>query len=192
MMKRHVPVILTAAAALILGSCSQQPYEKSDTLIEAIVNDVTSSKPPDPPMSAYQPDYTAAKTSPEVSELSDEVVVGDPVNIDLTTMNSTMIYSVIYDITVNADRYYGKTLMLDGYFDTSYDETLDTRYYFIVVPDAAACCMQGLEFKLGDSAVYPNDYPEVKSDIRVRGTLAQYDELGQTYCYIDADDLTVL
>ena len=93
---------------------------------------------------------------------------------------------------VKPNDYYGKSLLVDGYFDTMYLEEFQSRYYFVVVPDATACCVQGLEFKLTEGNVYPDDYPEAGTDIRVRGVLGSYEEAGQTYAYIQADKMSIL
>ena len=192
-MKKSIRLILPViAAALALGSCSQQTAANdanADALINSIVSDINGTQ-----AQAQKPvteNVTTTAASADNAQTEDfSAYTESPVNIDLTTMNSTMVYSVIYDIMTNTDHYFGKTILLDGFFDTSYDESLDTRYYFIVIPDATACCAQGLEFKLDDSLVYPDDYPEVRDDIRVRGKLAQYEELGQTYFRIEADSMT--
>ena len=93
---------------------------------------------------------------------------------------------------VKPNDYYGKSLLVDGYFDTMCLEEFQSRYYFVVVPDATACCVQGLEFKLPEGNVYPDDYPEAGTDIRVRVVLGSYEEAGQTYAYIQADKMSIL
>lgn len=175
-MKRSVSLIsLAVSAALLLGACSQQPSDTPDALINSIVSDAAAAQ------------TTAAAAEKQVSADADPSV-----DIDLTAMNSTMVYSVVYDIMVEPEKYYGQKLKVDGFFDTVEDERLGARYYFVVIPDAAACCQQGLEFMLDESKIYPNDYPETAADIEVTGTLDKYDEEGYTYYYIKTDELKVL
>ncbi len=107
--------------------------------------------------------------------------------MDLTKMNSTMIYSVIYDMLINPQDYYGKSIIVDGYFDTMFNDKLNVRYYYVVVPDATACCVQGLEFMLPKNKKYPEDYPSVKENMRIKGVLDRYEEEGQFYLYINAE-----
>lgn len=168
-MKKTISVIsLILSGMMLLGSCSEQGDAKTDAVISAIAAEAASTV-----------------ASAELLETDEAQSGTSAVDIDLTAMNSTMVYSVVYDIMSDPEKYYQKTLLVDGYFDTSYDERLDTRYYFVVIPDATACCSQGLEIMLDESKVYPNDYPDVSSDIRVRGTLDRYDEEGRTYYYIN-------
>ena len=198
-MKRRIT--LTAAvlsAALLLGSCAQNtPDNKQQALINEIVNDAKSVSLPTE-TEAGKPTEAAAAASREQSDTTAgtktqaaEPVADYPVDLDLTEMNSTMIYATVYDIVSDPEQYVGKSIKVNGFFDTGYDESLDTRYYFVVIPDATACCLQGLEFK-ADGRSYPDGYPELKSDICIRGKIDKYDELGQTYYYINADMLTEL
>ncbi|MBP3855767.1 MAG: hypothetical protein IK990_09190 [Ruminiclostridium sp.] len=204
MKKRTIAGTALFLTAALLGSCSDPSAVRTDALIDSIVNDAASQAGP----AVTEPPKPAAVTTSGTTELTlsagfgdlaaaegsaaDEGYTDEVINVDLTAMNPTMIYSVIYDIMVNPGNYYGKRVLLDGYFDTSYDERLDTRYYFIVVPDATACCSQGLEFILNRETVYPGDYPEPGTDIRINGVIDHYDEEGKTYCYIKADSLSLI
>ena len=82
-----------------------------------------------------------------------------------------------------------KTVKLSGYFDTSYNEQLDARYYFVVIPDATACCSQGLEFICSSKQNYPDDFPKPGTDIEITGTIDSYDEEGNTFYYVSTDDV---
>lgn len=180
-MKKHISFVSVILSALLLSSCSQTQPDVPDALINEIVND---------PALTAQNTAAAAPSSASADKGEQTVSSADTsVDLDLTAMNSNMIYSVIYDMMINPDNYYGKSMLVDGYFDTLFEERLDTRYFFVVVPDAAACCVQGLEFKLGDDKAYPSDYPEPSTDIRIRGVLDCYEEEGQTYAYIRADEM---
>ncbi len=198
MKKRLCIAALIVSAAMLFGSCrDSSTQDKSDALINAIVNDINDNAAAQPAQTT-KPAGTAkisqsaeTTTSAELQTTTFDTFdyTEELINIDLTTMNATMIYSVIYDITVNPDNYYGKRLLLDGYFDTMYEERLDTRYYFIVVPDATACCMQGLEFIPETELTYPDDYPTPGQDIRIVGVLDRYEEEGNNYIYIRAEHM---
>lgn len=202
--KGAVPVLLAGA---MLCSCSDNTIADRNIMIDDIINEAVSSAEAENSAAISSVEEKAAeavskaetttaavpavtKNSPSSQENAPGM--NEPVDMDLTTMNATMIYSIIYDLMIKPNDYYGKSLMVDGYFDTMYDENLGTRYYFVVVPDATACCVQGLEFKLSGDTAYPDGYPEPGTDIRVRGVLGSYDELGQTYAYIQADRMIVL
>ena len=188
-MKRKIMFTAAILSAALLCSCSQNaPDSKQQALINEIVSDAKSvtlatEKPAEEAAAAPERETTA---SPKKE--SSEPVADYDVDIDLTEMNPTMIYATVYDIVTEPEQYLGKTLKVNGFFDTGYDESLDTRYYFVVIPDATACCLQGLEFK-ADGRNYPDDYPETRTDICVRGTLDKYNELGNDYYYIKTDML---
>ena len=50
--------------------------------------------------------------------------------------------------------------------------------YACVISDATACCAEGIEFKLSDNLIYPDDYPELGSEITVIGEFQPYEENG--------------
>ena len=61
-------------------------------------------------------------------------------------------------------------------------------YFACIIADATACCSQGLEFVLAGEHIYPDDYPELGSEITVVGTFQTYEENGYMYCHlIDAE-----
>ena len=66
------------------------------------------------------------------------------------------------------------------------------NYHFVAVEDAAACCLQALEFIWEGEHAYPDDYPDEKAVIEVAGVFGQYDELGRTYYYLAVDEIKVV
>lgn len=190
MKKQITAAALLLSMVMLLGSCGENKQTKTDALISSIVNDSAQNVSGDSASASPAGNSAKAATTDEDWQISD-LGNGD-IDIDLTQMNATMIYSVIYDIMVNPDNYYGKSIMTDGYFDTTPNEELGVRYYFIVIPDATACCAQGLEFMLPESKVYPDDYPAVKENIRVKGVIDSYEEEGQLYTFIRTDELTIV
>ena len=55
-------------------------------------------------------------------------------------------------------------------------------YFYCFVSDAAGCCSQGLEFVFAGEHTYPDDYPEIKSEITVTGVFETYDQNGFKSC----------
>ena len=112
------------------------------------------------------------------------------VDIDLTVMNSNMVYSTVYQMMAEAPDYVGKTVRMKGTYYSSYDETTDTRYFFIIIQDATACCQQGLEFIWDDgSHKFPDEYPEDGTEAVVAGTFETYkDNPDDVYEYIRLKD----
>lgn len=108
------------------------------------------------------------------------------VDVDLTTLNSTMVYSEVYNMTTNPENYMGKTVRMSGTFNYAVG---DNRYYYAcLIADATACCAQGIEFVLKDNRSFPEEYPEVGDAITVVGIFDTYYEGSNRYCQlIDAN-----
>ena len=110
------------------------------------------------------------------------------IDVDLTALSSTMVYSEVYSMMSFPDDYVGKTVKMKGQFAVyqATDENgafiPDQIYFACVIADATACCSQGLEFALAGEHTYPDDYPELGSEITVTGTFELYEEDGFQYC----------
>ena len=112
--------------------------------------------------------------------------------IDLTKLTSTLVYAEVYNIMTSPGDYIGKTIKMSGAYSAQYYEPTDKVYHAVLIADAAACCSQGLEFEWNGEHAYPDDYPEVGSEIEVTGVFGSYEELGQTYYYLTTDGITAL
>ncbi|MBQ8133511.1 MAG: hypothetical protein IJ192_03750 [Clostridia bacterium] len=106
------------------------------------------------------------------------------IDVDLTTLSSTMVYSEVYNIIYNPDDYRGKRIKMTGLFNSYYYDTTDKYYFACVIPDATACCAQGIEFKLDDNYSYPDDYPAEGTEITIIGTFSTYKEGSFEYCIL--------
>lgn len=115
---------------------------------------------------------------------NDTSVATDDVDVDLTAMSSTAVYAEVYNMVSSPSDYYGKKVRMKGAFSIYEDESTGKRYYACIIADATACCSQGLEFVLSGDYTYPNDYPELGTDITVTGVFETYDEYGNTYCQL--------
>ena len=103
--------------------------------------------------------------------------------IDLSVLNPNLAYSEIYNITMNAKEYAGKTIKLKGTFDYYYkDIETKTKVFVCFVTDAAGCCSQGIEFVLSGEHSFPEDYPEIGAEITVIGTFASYEADSNQFC----------
>lgn len=99
-----------------------------------------------------------------------------------------MVYSEVYNMMNAPGDYIGKTIKMTGQF--VYYENPDTKaqYFTCIIGDAMACCSQGLEFVLTGKQTYPDDYPELGSEITVSGTFELYEEGDIRYCrLVDAE-----
>lgn len=104
------------------------------------------------------------------------------VDVDLTALSSTMVYSEVYNMLYAPENYIGKTVRMTGTFAVYYEESTDVYYFACLIADAAACCSQGIEFVLSGDYSYPADYPEIGEEITVSGQFDTYQEGGYTYC----------
>ena len=106
------------------------------------------------------------------------------VDVDLTTLSSTMVYSEVYNMLYeNTADYIGKTVKMKGAFGVA-QVVIDgvaqqePTAYACVIADATACCTQGIEFVLSGEHTYPQDYPELGEEITVVGTFETYEADG--------------
>ena len=105
------------------------------------------------------------------------------VDVDLSVMDSDMIYATVYQMMSDPEQYVGKTFRIEGEFYVTYDEMTKSQYYYCVIKDATECCAQGLEFVWGDgSHIYPDEYPTDGTEVIVDGTFELYMENDSRYC----------
>ena len=105
------------------------------------------------------------------------------VDVDLSVMDSDMIYATVYQMMSDPEQYVGKTFRIEGKFYVTYDEMTKSQYYYCVIKDATECCAQGMEFVWGDgSHIYPDEYPTDGTEVVVDGTFELYMENDSRYC----------
>jgi hypothetical protein len=107
--------------------------------------------------------------------------IGD--RIDLTTMNSNIVYSYVNEmVNNNPKKYVGKTIVAAG----QYDKTTvgGNTYNFVVIADALACCAQGIEFE------YSGSLPDINAKIKIEGVYESYNEGKRTYYHIVVTEFT--
>lgn len=108
------------------------------------------------------------------------------VDLDLTKMSATMIYTTIFDMLVMPEDYVEKNIKVKGWFETYTDPYTGEIYYAVVVPDATACCQQSLEFVWPGNHTYPDDFPKPGEDITITGLYKITETDGVTYNYLEA------
>ena len=116
----------------------------------------------------------------------------DSVDLDLTVMSGTMVYSVVSDMMENPDNYLGQTIKASGTYYASHYAESDLHYHYLIIESAVGCCPQGLEFVWSGERVYPDDYPEEDSTIELAGMFNSYEELGRIWYYLAVDDISVI
>ena len=81
-----------------------------------------------------------------------------------------MVYSMVYQMVTDHQKYVGKRIKMKGAFSTYFDEETEQRFFGCVIKDALACCSQGLAFETAKVRRYPNDYPDEGASITIVGT----------------------
>ena len=102
------------------------------------------------------------------------------VDLDLTQLSSTLVYSEVFNIMTDPDAYIGKTIRMEGECLSAYYEPTGLTYYSVVIQDATACCAQGIEYVLSDGQSYPAD----GGDATVVGRFESYDEEGTVWYHL--------
>lgn len=167
-MKKLLCLSLVLIMIFALAGCGGSSSDRGGTVSNGkSVNDVLSS--------AAESETTAASALPlsEYKAFSGETSDIIP-DIDLTAMNSTLVYSEVSNMMMEPQKYVGKCVKMRGNFAVYEGDT--RNYYACLIADATACCSQGIEFILDKNVSYPNDYPPLDTEITVVGTFDTYNE----------------
>lgn len=118
---------------------------------------------------------TAAEdTAAEKAEETTAAAESGDVDIDLTKMSGTMVYSEVLNMQQRPNDYMGKIIKMKGPFSVT--KTEENTYFACIISDATACCATGIEFELKGDYSYPKDYPKPQTEITVTGTFTTYME----------------
>ena len=135
---------------------------------------------------AEVPEATTSQSIPVSEALPETTALPEipDIDVDLATLSSTMVYAEVYNMLVSPDDYIGKTVRMKGPFAYYEDPQTGNLYFACIIADATACCSQGIEFTLAGAYIYPDDYPELGSEITVVGEFETYTENGYSYCHL--------
>ena len=179
-MKRLFCLLLAVCMMVSLCACGKDSEEGAGN--DASSSDEKSSAQTD---SIPAPNEQEAPGDSEPSHPS-----AGKVDVDLTVLSSTMVYSEVYNMLYNDPAHYlGKTVKARGTFSIYQlvtDGVLqpDPVSYACIISDAAACCAEGMEFVLEGDYTYPDDYPELGTEITVIGEFQSYEENGMTWYHL--------
>ena len=153
-------------------------------LIVTLIVSLSACGNKETPQNTQKPSVTGGNTqnSTTVTDDISKPQISNNLDVDLTKLSSTMVYSEVYNMMYTPDDYIGKTVKMKGQFAYYEDPETKAQYFACIIADATACCSQGLEFILTGEHTYPNDYPELGSEITVTGTFEVYTENGFQYC----------
>ena len=119
-----------------------------------------------------------SKTTTKITETTTEA---KSVDLDLTKLSSAVVYSEVYNMLITPDDYKGKIIKMKGQFNQYTDEETGKIYNAVIIPDATACCQQGLEFELQNKT---NPNFEQNTEITVVGTFDTYSDGEFLYCHL--------
>lgn len=176
MMKRTIENAVAALLLVSLCACSTEQSARTGAQstskdVSDVIEDLAGRE------DQQNSEVNEEKTPEEQAEPETSVRLMEwqgSVDVGLTEMNSTMIYSEVYNMMMDPMDYIGKTIRIFGTYAHAYEEQNQKHYYACVVQDATACCAHGLEFVLFGSYVWPDDYPEEGDEVVVTGVLNLY------------------
>jgi len=172
-----------SADASVAGTSDSSGVSSLDSSVSVSgASDVSNAASTGSSDQVRQSGVSADAPEPEAIDESQVLSSTEGVDVDLTTLSSTMVYSEVYNMMIMPEDYMGKTIKMNGMFSYMVDETTGNEYYACIIMDATACCSQGIEFELAGDYVYPDDYPEIGGDITITGTFDVYEEDGYKYC----------
>lgn len=114
----------------------------------------------------------------------------EKVDIDLTKLSSTMVYSEVYNMMTAPNDYVGKVVTMNGPLTIFTDEEGVKDYTAVLIADATACCQQGFEFVWNEHE-YPVDFPDIGTEVTVTGIFETYERDGYTYCRLVSDNVKI-
>ena len=165
--------------ALFLFSCSRNSSEKKSLIPET---EITFSKNPVQVVIAEQ--IAAQENIEKVTDEKKQNTVSsnahdfkyDSVDIDLTVMSSTMIYSTVFQFLIDWETSEGKIVKIKGDYTPFFRKEKQKLYHNVIVRDATACCKEGLEFVWGDGNHFDSEFPPSGTEVIVTGVFELYYE----------------
>ena len=161
-MKKMICLLMISALLLSLAACSGNQKKESAS---SVVSDSSSKTAANPTTDGNDGTKAVSKT---------ELPKTEGVDVDLTKMSSTMVYSEVLNMQQHSDEYTGKIVRMKGPFNVT--ELDGKRYFACLIKDATACCSTGIEFVWAGNHTYPDDYPKENEEVTVTGTFNVYTE----------------
>jgi len=165
-----------AIISLLLSSCALKAHGGKSNLMSQLFDTASSNE-------------SGAVSGGSSSEY---VISNQPtyssIDVDLTTMSATMVYSQVLNMMQSPKNYIGKVVKMKGQFMPLDGETKDICYPAIIVKDATECCSKGIEFLLYGIPVCTRDggngYPLRSEEATVVGVFQTYSIGKSTYAHL--------
>ncbi len=188
-MKKSLIAVICLTALLVLPGCTESGAASHRQNAPSAVQNVLDSAVA---ASAVSDEAESDAVTPG-EEKFDASLAYNPeegIDIDLTRLNSTMVFSEVNRMMYEPEEFLGKTVRMSGQFALAfgYDEAGEVDpeqvYFACIIPDALACCSSGIEFERAGEYQYPGDYPDEGDDITVTGVFEMYEEYGLEYFHL--------
>ena len=181
----HRKILVLFGIVICLSGCgtqttSNKAYVNNQTTVSQVIEQQTQND-------TTNTDTQDISNDTSISAIDVSSVVGstvekeyDSVDIDLSSMSSSLVYSEVLNMMTTPTDYIGKTVKMTGTLVSMVDEVDNNTYLACIIQDATACCAQGIEFQplekdLEDSNLYDNQ------EITVVGTFDEYQIEDNTY-----------
>ena len=110
------------------------------------------------------------------------------VDLDLSVLSGTFVYAEVYNLMADPQEYMGKTIKIRGIYSVFEEPSTGVVYHACVIPDATACCMQGIGFVRAGDPGGKEAYGEEGATVTVTGRLESYLDGGISYLHlVDSD-----
>ena len=119
-------------------------------------------------------------------------LTGDPdpaVDVDLTVMNSNMVYAEVYNMMMYPEDYIGKAIKIRGFYNVYEDEVNKQTYYSCIIQDATACCAQGIEFVPEDLQAFCENGYQQGDEVTVSGVFDVYPDGEYMYAVLTGAEI---
>ena len=188
-MKKRMFIGILTGMILMLTACGnatdtsqRTPNTSSKTTQEVLDAQIAAAQEKETPTQDITPtvteEITPTETITPTAQISpaESVVDYNNIDVDLTQMSSTVVYSEVYSMLLTPKDYEGLVVKMSGGYTYAEGET--QIYHACIIADATACCQQGIEFVPADTAFVA---PEVGTTITVTGTFLIYYEGSNMY-----------
>ena len=188
--KKLAILLALASMTMSINACGSEEKETSNEPKKVVsspssVSDVLEEK------TSASTSTSSIPSIPLPEEVDSSVVLSsiDGVDVDLTALSKTMVYSQVYNMMFYPENFIGKTIRMEGIYTEYFDQATGKRYLACFIMDATQCCSQGVEFELTSDYSYPDDYPTEGDTVVVQGVFDVYEEEGAEYCTLRNSEL---
>ena len=188
--KKFAILLALASMTMSINACGSEEKEISNEPKKVVsspssVSDVLEEK------TSASASTSSIPSIPLPEEVDSSVVLSsiDGVDVDLTSLSKTMVYSQVYNMMFYPENFIGKTIRMEGIYTEYFDQATGKRYLACFIMDATQCCSQGVEFELTSDYSYPDDYPTEGDTVVVQGVFDVYEEEGAEYCTLRNSEL---